>query len=203
MDGETTLQTYDRVAEAFLRDRSRTLFEKPWLDRMLGAMSAPTGRRRLLDLGCGTGLPIAAYMAERRVRVTGVDGAPEMIRLFRANLPEATAIEADMRELALGQPFDGILAWNSFFHLTASDQRAMFPVFRRHAAPGAALMFTSGPQACEAWGTAAGDAPVFHASLDPEEYRALLDRNDFKLLSHKAEDPDCNGHTVWLAKYSG
>lgn len=203
MTAESTLQTYNRVAQDFFRQRSRKLFERPWLDRMLGAMPAHHGARRLLDLGCGTGQPIAAYMADRRVAVNGVDGAPEMLRLFRANLPHATAIEADMRDLALGTPFDGILAWNSFFHLTGAEQRAMFPVFRRHAAPGAALMFTSGPSAGEVWGEAARGAPIFHASLAPEDYEALLTQNGFRVLAYRAEDPDCNGHTVWLARFTG
>ena len=52
-----------------------------------------------------------------------------------------------MRSLALGRTFDGIVAWDSFFHLTWDDQRRIFPVFRAHAATGAALMFTSGPDA--------------------------------------------------------
>jgi hypothetical protein len=42
--------------------------------------------------------------------------------------------------------------------------------------------------------------PLYHASLDPDEYRLLLDRNGFDVVTHVAEDPDCGGHTVWLAR---
>jgi SAM-dependent methyltransferase len=41
----------------------------------------------VLDIGCGSGQPIAAYLAGRGHRVAGIDGSPEMIALFRANLP--------------------------------------------------------------------------------------------------------------------
>jgi hypothetical protein len=75
-----------------------------------------------------------------------------------------------MREMALGRRFDGLIAWNSLFHLTAPDQRAMFPLFRAHAANGAAIMFTTGTEAGEIVGDWAGE-PLFHASLDEEEYR--------------------------------
>jgi SAM-dependent methyltransferase len=199
---DSTIETYDRVADDFLRRRARTLDEKRWLDRMVGVAPSHAGRRRLLDLGCGTGLPIAAYLSERGLRITGVDAAPRMIALFQANLPHATAHHADMRSLALGEPFDAILAWDSYFHLTPDEQRKMFPIFRRHAAPGAALMFTTGPEAGEVWGDAAGEA-VYHASLDPGEYRDLLARNQFKLLDFTAEDPACGGHSVWLARFTG
>lgn len=103
-----------------------------------------------------------------------------------------------MRGLALGRRFDAILAWNSFFHLSPPDQRAMFLVFRAHAAPGAVLMFTSGPRAGEPIGEAGGQ-PVYHASLDPDEYRGLLASHAFEPIAFVAEDPACRGHTVWMA----
>ncbi|MDJ0825479.1 MAG: class I SAM-dependent methyltransferase [Rhodobacter sp.] len=199
MRPEDILPTYDRVAHAFARHRDRTLFERRWLDRMLNHTRPP---RRVLDLGCGAGQPIAAYLAERRCKVTGVDGAAAMISLFRENLPEATAVHADMRGLDLGQSFDAILAWNSFFHLAPADQRAMFPVFAAHAAPGAVLMFTAGPRAGEPIGAVQGE-PVYHASLAPEDYKALLAEHGFELLRFQPEDPDCKGHTIWMARRRG
>jgi len=198
MTPEDILPTYDTIAEGFARGRNRTLFERRWLDRMLD--HAPG--RRLLDLGCGPGVPIATYLDERRAEVTGVDGAPAMISLFRKNLPRATAIHCDMRALDLGARFDAILAWNSFFHLPAADQRAMFRVFGAHSAPRAVLMFTSGTCAGEAIGEVGG-RNVYHASLSPDEYRALLRENGFSPLAFVPEDPQCNGHSVWLARYTG
>ena len=92
--------------------------------------------------------------------------------------PNQEWIVADMRKLALQRQFSGILAWDSFFHLCQDDQRKMFPVFREHAAPKAALMFTSGPAHGEAIGSFGGE-PLYHASLDPAEYRSLLDGTGF------------------------
>ena len=74
----------------------------------------------------------------------------------------------------------------------------MFPVFRAHAAPGAALMFTSGPRVGEAIGACGGEA-LFHGSLDGAEYRALLAAEGFAVVAQRNEDPGCGGRTVWLA----
>ena len=197
MGPENILSLYDSVATVFGRERNKTLFERPWLDRMLAHTRPP---RRILDLGCGTGQPIARYLVDRRAKVTGVDGASAMIDLFKANVPAAEAIHNDMRFLNLNRRFDGILAWNSFFHLTQTDQRTMFPIFAQHAAPGASLMFTSGTSAGEVIGTAGGQ-PVYHSSLDPEEYRTLLDQNGFEVLRFTPEDPQCKSHTIWLARF--
>jgi hypothetical protein len=105
-----------------------------------------------------------------------------------------------MRTLALGRSFTGIIAWDSFFHLGHEDQRRMFLVFRRHAAAGTALLFSSGPLHGEGIGSYGGE-PLYHASLDPAEYRSLLHANGFAVVDHVAEDASCAGHTVWLARH--
>ncbi|GGL62749.1 methyltransferase [Wenxinia marina] len=193
------IKTYRAVAADFDAGRDRRLVERRWLDRWLAAAPRTTGRIRALDLGCGGGRPIATYVAERGAEVTGVDTAPELLDLFAERLPRAEAIEGDMRRLDLGRQFDAILAWDSFFHLSAADQRGMFATFAAHAAPGAALMFTSGTEAGTAIGEVGG-RPIFHESLSTEEYRERLDDAGFDVLAHVAEDPDCAGHTVWLAR---
>lgn len=190
------IDLYERHATAFDADRSRDLFERGWLDRLRAAMT-PTAS--VLDLGCGMGEPIARYLIECGHPLTGVDSSRAMIAMCEARFPNAAWIIADMRRLDLGATFGGILAWDSFFHLTAEDQRAMFAIFRAHAAPGAALMFTSGPARGEAIGSYRGE-PLYHASLDADEYEALLDAHGFEVLDHMSEDATCGGHTVWLAR---
>jgi SAM-dependent methyltransferase len=193
---ETIIGLYERHARDFDRDRERSLVEKRWLDRFL-ALLPPGGS--VLDLGCGTGEPIARYLIERGFEVTGVDASPTMIALSRARFPDREWIVHDMRTLSLGRTYDGLIAWDSFFHLAPEAQRRMFPVFRAHAAPAAALLFTSGPSAGESIGRYGGE-PLYHASLDAAEYRDLLSAAGFTVIRHVPEDPDCGGHTVWLAQ---
>ncbi len=92
-----------------------------------------------------------------------------------------------MRALSLHRQFDGIIAWDSLFHLSAHDQRRMFPTLSRHAAPGAVLLFNSGPSAGEQIGSYQGE-PLYHASLDESEYRDLLGDNGFDVIAHAVTD---------------
>ena len=195
-DAERIIGLYQDRAREWDEVRSRRLIERSWLERFIAVV--PSGGS-VLDIGCGSGEPIARYLIERGFRITGADSSPAMIGMCQTRFPSHRWIVADMRRLALGIRFDGLLAWDSFFHLTAGDQRAMFPIFGAHAAPGAALMFTSGPKFGEAVGTFHGE-PLFHASLDPAEYRSLLDAQGFKVVTYIPEDPDCGGHTIWLAQ---
>jgi len=198
-DAHRIIGLYDRHAESFDKERGKTLFEKGWLDRFLALV--PRGGK-ILDLGCGSGEPIARYLAEAGCRLTGVDSSPAMIELCRQRFPREKWIVADMRKpplAPLGGRFEGILAWDSFFHLTHEDQAAMFPLFAQHAAPGAALMFTSGGAHGVALGEFHGE-PLYHASLDPAEYGRLLNENGFEIISRIFDDPACGGHSVWLAR---
>ncbi|HEY4205008.1 MAG TPA: class I SAM-dependent methyltransferase [Xanthobacteraceae bacterium] len=187
---------YERHARAFDRERGKSLFERAWLDRFRAVAGAGA---TLLDIGCGSAEPIARYLIAAGHSVTGVDSSATMIELCRERFPEQLWLVADMRRLDLGRRFSGILAWDSFFHLSQDDQRAMFPLFAERAAEGAALMFTSGPRAGEVIGSY-HDEPLYHASLDPDEYTALLQANGFEVVSHVAEDATCGGRTVWLAQ---
>lgn len=187
---------YERHAHAFDRQRSKHLLEKSWVDRFAGQLAEGSC---VLDAGCGSGEPMAASLLERGMKVTGIDSSLTLIDLCRERLPQGDWQVADMRELSLGRTFDGILAWHSFFHLTPEAQRAMFPVFAAHAGEHAALMFTSGPSEGVAMGTFEGE-PLYHASLSSEEYRRLLAENGFEVIAHVAEDPQCGGATVWLAR---
>lgn len=187
---------YERHAQLWDSSRGKTLFEAPWLDRFLAFV--PSGGA-ILDIGCGSGEPIARYLVGCGRRVTGVDSSEKLIALCRQRMPDQDWLVADMRRLMLGKAFEGLIAWDSFFHLTDDDQRAMFPIFRAHACAGAALMFTSGPAGGEAMGEFGGE-PLYHASLAPEEYRSLLAANGFEVVDFRPEDPGCGGHSVWLAR---
>ncbi|HET9616945.1 MAG TPA: class I SAM-dependent methyltransferase [Pseudolabrys sp.] len=198
MSADDIVSLYERRAHDWAGDRARqTVFiEKGWLDRFI-ALVEPGGT--VLDLGCGPGKPMAAYLVANGLDVCGVDSSPTMIAMARENLPGREFIVADMRTLRLGRRFSGILAWDSFFHLTPDGQRRMFANFREHAGTSAALMYTSGPRPGEAIGELRGE-PLYHASLAPDEYRGLLATHGFAVVAERMEDPDCGGHSVWLAQ---
>lgn len=199
ISAKNIISLYQRHADIWDKLRKDQRFEQAWLDRFLALIPS---EGRILDIGCGAGKPIAGYFIERHFSVTGVDASEPMISICRERFPEQRWQVADMRLLSLNEKFDGLIAWDSFFHLTRDDQRAMFAIFEKHAKPDAALMFTSGPGNGEAIGTFEGE-DLYHASLAPEEYRALFDEYGFREVKMVAEDPTCAGHTIWLAQFKG
>lgn len=197
MAHDRIIDLYDRTADAWdeARRDGPSPDERPHLEAFAAAL--PRGAK-ILDIGCGGGAPVARDLIAAGFDLTGIDSSPALIALCRARFPHGHWQVADMRHLDLGRNFNGLIAWYSFFHLHADDQRAMFPIFARHAAPGAILTFTSGPRAGIAMGEWQGE-PLYHDSLAPDEYRALLAANGFEVLSFTAGHPIAAGPSVWLA----
>src|SRR5262245_25625403 len=176
---------YEKHAVAWDADRQIGYWnDKIWHDRFIGRLGMGA---TVLDLGCGSGRPVAHHMAELGLRVTGVDSSPTMISFCRERLSDHEWIVADMRQLALGRRFACIFAWDSFFHLSHDDQRRMFAIFADHASVGTVLMFNTGPQQGEALGEYRGD-PLYHASLSSTEYEALTGRSGFDVVQHATND---------------
>ncbi|WP_299151093.1 class I SAM-dependent methyltransferase [uncultured Tateyamaria sp.] len=193
---EDTREVYERQAAAYDATRSRALFEARWLARFTNGL--PAGAR-VLDLGCGAGEPIARWFIAEGFAVTGVDFATSMLNIARARWPDGDWRQGDMRTLDLGETFDGIVAWDSFFHLRPEEQRSCIAHMARHLAPGGSLLITVGPRAGEVSGTVGGEA-VYHASLSPAEYATCLENNDLRMTGFLAEDPETQNHSVLMAR---
>ena len=197
---ETIIAHYERHAAHWDADRRAAGWnDRKWHDRFVSLLPASA---TVLDLGCGGGSPVAGNLVEHGTRVTGVDSSHTLISLCRARMPEQEWIVADMRSLQLGRSFDGILAWDSFFHLSPAAQRAMFAVFAAHSHRDTVLMFNTGRAFGEAIGSYRGD-PLYHASLDISEYAQLLVQHGFRTIDQVTEDPRAGGRTAWLARATG
>jgi len=196
-DPEGIIALYERHAAAWDAVRApEPVIEQAWLERFTELLGPDS---TVLDLGCGSGQPMARYLIDQGINVVGVDTSPALIGRCRARFPDQEWQVADMRTLALGRRFQGLIAWDSFFHLTHADQRGMFPVFRAHAAPGAPLLLTTGTAHGVAISSFQGER-LYHASLATGEYCDLLAGHGFSVVAYLPEDPDCGRHTVWLAR---
>ncbi|MEM1080984.1 MAG: class I SAM-dependent methyltransferase [Pseudomonadota bacterium] len=192
---QSTLETYQANAHAWDQQRHKGLFEQAWLDRFTACLSE---RARVLDVGCGTGEPIARYLIEQGLSVSGLDAAPAMVDLCRNRFPGHDWQVMDMRQLSLDHRLDGIVAWDSFFHLNQTEQRAVLALFGQHLNPGGALLTTIGDGDGEVLGKVNGQ-DVYHASLHPDEYTEILTDVGFANIEIKLWDPDCAEHCVLLA----
>jgi hypothetical protein len=73
----SVIDVYQRYGAAWAKLRDTRLVERPWIDRFCALI--PAGGA-VLDIGCGSGLPVAGELIERGFDVAGVDGARRLNR---------------------------------------------------------------------------------------------------------------------------
>lgn len=189
-----TITVYENHAHDWDKHRSRLLNERSWLNQFIQSLPSTAS---VLDVGCGAGEPIARYLLEHCLSVTGIDSSREMIEICRSRFPDESWRVMDMRKLSLGKQFDGIIAWDSFFHLNQDEQRDTLQRFIQHLRSGGAMLLTIGHEAGEVLGTVEGEA-VYHSSLSPDEYKDILHMAGFRNVEIVLKSEDCD-RTVLLA----
>ncbi len=190
-----TIETYEAHARAWDEQRSKVLLEKDWLDRFVACLAVG---REVLDIGCGSGVPISQYLLSQDCQFTGVDASPTMIDIARSRFPEGDWLVMDIRSLLFPQNFDGIIGWDSFFHLTPEEQRSTLNILCQYLNPGGALLLTIGDKAGEVLGIV-NSQQVYHSSLDPMEYKEILASAGFSKVTIALCDKSCGEHSVLLA----
>jgi len=188
------LAPYDLIAEKWSRARKLLPRERPYVDRFI-ALASPGGH--ILDVGCGSGSPIARHLLDRGYRITGVDASREMLRLARTNCPEAQLIHKEMTELDPPDRYEGIVAWDSLFHVPREHHGRLFQSFHRWLAPGAPLLVSVGGSESEFTDQMFG-VDFFYSAHSPDTSVALLREARFEILVAETDDPSSRGHFAVL-----
>lgn len=173
-------EAYNRIAADW--DRARVSFtgrERDYLDLLLDGLPA---RSSILDLGCGTGRPIAEYLLSRGHRVTGVDQASGLLAIARARFPEARWIESRLEEFRPAERYAAVICWDTLFHLGRQTQRAVLSTIAGSLAPGGRIMITVGGSAHPPFTDTMFGEPFFYDSDPPERVLATLGRLGFEPL---------------------
>jgi SAM-dependent methyltransferase len=197
---------YEGVAAEFLAGRGRapstgigTTAVRDW------ARSLPRGVA-VIDLGCGSGLPITKVLVSEGLDVYAIDASPSLVEAFRRNLPEIpVAFESVEDSLFFNRIFDGVVAWGLMFLLPPEEQRRLIHRIGHILVPGGRLLLTSPPE------PAVWNDPMTgleSRSLGGVEYRKELAEAGMKVIREYEDEGenhyfDATRRTVTLARRRG
>lgn len=165
-------EAYDAIAPQWDAARTRLSAPEERLLQCLLAGMLPTAQ--VLDLGCGSGRPIAQHVLDSGFAVTGVDQSTNLLALARSRLPAGTWIESSLEDYEPAHRFDAVIAWDSLFHL---PRREHIPIFRKVRAalePGACFLLTAGGSEHPAFTDEMFGQRFFYDSHAPDQTVALL-----------------------------
>jgi SAM-dependent methyltransferase len=189
---------YDLIADWYASDRSHA--ERPaGVPEVTNlALTLPRGAR-VLDIGCGTGIPLTRVLLDAGHQVLGLDSSARMLNLFRINLPGVPLVRGLVQDGGLAdESFDAAIAWGIMFHLTQPEQIKAIAAVSRVLRPEAPFLFTSGDADGRSPLEGTMNGVVFrYYSFRKDEYERILNEHGFTLVSVHAD----HGHnTYYLAR---
>ena len=189
---------YDRIASRYAEWSGRIADEAR--DRMVEAFAAPLADgARILDLGCGSGLPSTRLLA-RRFRVLGVDASAAQVERARRNVPSAEFLVGDIGEIDIPDAsFDGVVALYAISHVPREEHAALFSKVYRWLRPGGSFLATLGATESPDWTGPWLGEEMFFSSFGADDYRAMLRAAGFALrVDEIAVTPEPEGDVAFL-----
>jgi ubiquinone/menaquinone biosynthesis C-methylase UbiE len=207
--GKSTIELFDSFAVEYQDRYMNVDLYRQSLDQFCDLIT--DGNADILDLACGPG-NITRFLLNRRpgFSVLGIDLATNMLKLAKANNPEAHFIKMDVRAMTgLERQFDGILCGFCLPYLSKKEAIQLIGQAYQHLKPDGILYLstmegdpgTSGFQA-----PSSGGLERMYIQYHEAGYlRRALKRNGFtelalERLSHNSEEGIQTTDLILIAK---
>jgi SAM-dependent methyltransferase len=189
---------YDLIAEGYLERYGRSQVRDQWLGKLISLL--PT-KSRILDLGCGSGVPVARELARCGHDVVGIDGSARQLSLARLNVSNAHFIHADMTRVEVAPlSFDAVAAFYSITHVPRDEHPELLRRIASWLKPGGMFLASFGANQCPEWrGTWLG-VEMFFSHYGAEVNEQLVRQAGFNIEEAAVVNQDNeDGRFLWVA----
>jgi SAM-dependent methyltransferase len=196
---------YDEISLTYRSDDGQSNAEvsetttryETWIAELAAIVPPPA---RVLDLGCGAGVPAALLLVDRGYDVVGADFSATQIARARQLVPGATFLEGDMVTLDLpAGSFDAVLSLYALIHVPRDDLLTVFANIRRWLRPGGYLVAIIGHNELTEVADYMG-APMFWDHLDSATTMTWLSQHGLEPVWDRFVPEGAVGHTLVLAR---
>jgi len=172
------MQGYNAIANDYYTHRDLNKFNGE-LEEFSSLL--PKGGK-VLDVGCGAGIPTAKFLVKKGLKVTGIDISEKMLQMARKNVPQAEFINKDMMKLNFNDStFDGIISVYTLFHVPKQEHGEIFQNFYRILKPGGIMLINTGISESEGISSFFG-VPMFWSNNNPKKTLENVKEANFSIL---------------------
>jgi SAM-dependent methyltransferase len=143
---------YDTIADRYLASVRTTDANDPrseWVGPLLDGLHPES---RIIDIGCGPGVPTAAQLDAAGHRVVGVDISPRQVALARSEVPGAEFVAADILDLHFDPgSFDAAIALFSLTHVPRGRYPELFARLHSWLVTGGIFLASLGSTDTAGW----------------------------------------------------
>jgi ubiquinone/menaquinone biosynthesis C-methylase UbiE len=187
---------YDKIAEEYQIDRP-AFDHSEELVKFAGLLPK---NGKVLDVGCGAGVPVAKFLVEAGFEVVGVDFSEKMLKLARKNVPQATFVRKNMIKMDFADnSFDGLTAFYSIIHVPREKHSLLFKNFNRILRPDGIMLVCMGPDDWESTEEYYG-IRMFWSQYSPEKSLQLVNDAGFEVIFDKILERGKERHYWILAR---
>jgi len=189
---QTVKQGYNAIANRYLAERTRDSEDVRLLDGFIERLPI---NGKVLDAGCGAGLPISQMLSEH-FDVTGVDFSEAQIKLAKKHVPKANFICQDMTKLDFPEnTFDGICSYYAIIHIPREEHQSLLANFYRMLKPsGVALLCLGAEHLIDDIDENYLGTRMYWSHYDTETYLKMLKDCGFSIIwSKHIADESCEG----------
>lgn len=192
-------QSYDNIATNWTSSRNQSTVHE--LVIQFSNLFKPGDS--ILDVGSGSGMPNAKYLEKKGFKITGIDISSKLVEEAIKNVPKGKFIKSDMIEFQTDEKYNGIIAWDSLFHLKINEHKEAFKKLYELLKNNGYLLFTHGGSEGEITGEMHGQK-FSYSSLGPEKTRQLLEKLGFEIIKWELTEGKPNsedkGYLIALVK---
>nr|WP_237534359.1 class I SAM-dependent methyltransferase [Streptomyces sp. SID3343] len=192
---------YDALSLRYDQEFGGATKYRSWLDELRGHLPA-TGAR-VLDLGCGSGVPVARTLADAGHHVTGVDISEVQIQRARRLVAQAEFVRADATAVDFAAAsFDAVVCLYALIHIPLPEQPPLLHRIATWLRPGGRFLATTGHRAWtgtdENW--LGSGTTMWWSHADAADYRTWLTEAGLTVDQETfVPEGDTGGHTLFSA----
>ena len=164
------------------------------------AEKLPVGAK-ILDIGCGSGVPIDKFLLEKGFKVTGVDISEEMVKLAKINLPNGNFFVKDMAEIDFSEcSFNAIVSFYAIFHIPREEHLPLLKKLHTLLKTDGYLLITMGSSDWEGTEDDFHGAKMFWSHYGAKKNTELVKNAGFETIIDEVDDSGGEKHQIILAK---
>lgn len=154
---------------------------------------------KVLDLGCGTGVPFDRFLVKKGYEVKGIDLVEKHVEKAKENVPEADYEVGDLLEIDIEQEkYEAIISLYTIFHVPREKHNKVLGRIHEWLKPGGCLLLTVGIEEGEYEGEFVGSKMTW-SSYSKERNIQMVKKAGFDILE-KYEQDDEENHLWILAR---
>src|SRR5436309_3881238 len=192
--------SYNRIAEVYLCSRRRDSPDVALLEDLVSRLAPGS---RVLDAGCGAGVPIAQQLAPHAT-VVGVDFADMQLGLAKRHVPTGLWVCADLVALPFADAsFDAVCSYYAIIHIPREQHASVLHGLARVLRPRRLALPCLGAADLPAWTEQYHDEPMYWSHYDVAIGLSLVEAAGFELVWHRRVAEGSGGHLFVLAQRRG